>query len=183
MSTSEVAHFVYPYIIPGHPAFGWELLYSIRSIYKNFRGPFDITVIGEIPDWIDSMEVRCIMYDNSDPKRFPRVQTRTNQKYMLAADMYDSIIVIHDDQYLIQECDLDDFKNIRYFEPNLNYNGSEKGLTRHQQQIRWTYFKLKDLDKRYRYNFCNHAPFYFRVINLKRLTMYLNLQLEMNSCP
>jgi hypothetical protein len=171
-----MTHFVYPYIIPKNPAFGWELMYSIRSIYQNFKGDFDITVIGEIPEWLKTNEVNSILFDNNDPKKLPRVQSRTNQKFLLAAELYPDMVIMHDDYYLINKCDESDFKKIRRLSETLKYSPDhENKLTRFQKQIRWTYFKLKDLGKRYNYNFCTHAPFYYQSDRLKEIHEVFNL--------
>ena len=175
-------HFVYPYIIPKNPAFGWELQFSIRSLYKNFKGDFDITVIGEIPRWLDTTKVLAIQFDNSNYGL--RVQSRTAQKLLLAADIYDEIVFIHDDYYLIEPCTIEDFKTIRHLSTNLKYNpNSENNLTRFQKQIRYTYFRLKDLGKRYTYNYATHSPFYYESKKLKEIDRIFNLTSDGEYAP
>jgi hypothetical protein len=176
MTTGNITHFIYPYIIPRNPVFAWELMYSLRSLHYNFLGKYDVTIIGEIPDWVNTQKVRCIRLDNSDPEQFPRVQSRTNQKILVAADMYENIVLMHDDFYLINSCDLDTFKTIRYIDDNLNYDPiNENGLTRFQRQVRSTYFRLKELQKPNKKNFALHGPLYFESEKLKLLNDYFDL--------
>jgi len=163
-----ITHFVYPYIIPKNPIFGWELLYSIRSIYRHFKGPFDITLIGEIPTWVDTNEIRCIELHNNDYGL--RVQSKTNQKILLAADMYKDFVVMHDDYYLLHTCLREDLTQVRYLSENLNYSPhTDKGLTRFQKQIRHTYFELLKRHRKATRNFCTHAPFFYKGKKIKQL--------------
>jgi hypothetical protein len=173
-----VTHFVYPYIIPQNPIFGWELLYSIRSIYQNFKDPFDITLIGEIPKWVNTTEIKCILWDNSDPVKYPRVQFRTNEKLLIAADMYEDLVFIHDDMYFIDTVTREDLTTIRYLADDLLYQGTpqeDKRLTRFQKQLRYTSFKLKEMGKPYIRNFATHTPFYYQSDKLKELSKVFNL--------
>ena len=167
-----MTHFVYPYSIPRDPRFGWELVYSLRSIYQFYKDPFDITIIGEIPSWINTREVKCIELYNSDPVLFPRVQSRTNEKILTAAEIYDDIVVMHDDYYLIDNCYKKDFTQIRYLSNTMHYNFSEeesKRLTMFQKQLRYTSKRLKSLNKSYTINFATHAPFYYESNKLNYL--------------
>lgn len=170
---TETTHFVYPYIIPKDPVFGWELLYSIRSIYQNFKDPFDITIIGEIPSWVNTAEIKSIQLDNN---YFPRVQSRTNQKFLVAAEMYPDIVVMHDDYYIMNSCGRTDLTQIRHLPQLLNYNlMGDIGLTRFQREIRHTYFELKKLNKPYTRNFCTHTPFYYQSDKLFELNKKFDL--------
>ena len=170
-----MTHFIYPYILPKDPVFGWELMYSLRSLEANYNGDFDVTIIGEIPDWIKTNSLLAIQFDNNDSQVLPRVQSRTNQKFLLAADIYPDMVIMHDDYYLINKCNKEDFTGIRYLAETLNYNTSENGLTRFQKQIRWTYFQLQEKNKPYRKNFCTHSPFYYKSSKLKELHLEFNL--------
>jgi len=171
-----MTHFVYPYILPNDPVFGWELLYSLRSLEANYQEDFDVTIIGEIPYWIKTNSLLAIQFDNNDPRVLPRVQSRTNQKFLLAADLFDDMVIMHDDYYLINKCNKEDFTTIRHLSETLNYlPGNEIGLTRFQKQIRWTYFRLQERNKPHKKNFCTHAPFYYESDKLKELHREFNL--------
>jgi len=165
-------HFVYPYIIPKNKKFGWELIYSIRSIHKNFVGDFDITVVGDIPEWINHDVINCVELKNNH--KYPRVQSRTNEKLLSVANNFKDVVFMHDDYYLIQKCSIDDFKTIKYLE-HIRFNGLETKLNRYRTQIRHTYFLLKELKARYDVNFCTHTPFYFETDKLFELHRIFNL--------
>jgi len=169
-----VTHFVYPYIIPKNPIFGWELMFSLRSLEAHYKEDFDVTIIGEIPNWIKDTSLIAIQFSNNDYGL--RVQSKTNQKILLAADLYPDMVLMHDDYYLIKNCTKEDFTKIRYLSDKLNYSPhSDNGLTRFQKQIRYTYFQLKKRQKRFTYNFCTHAPFYYQSDKLKELHKEFNL--------
>ncbi len=173
----NITRFVFPYIIPNSPVFGWELMYSIRSIYKNYKDPFTITIIGEIPNWINTSEVKCIQFDNNHYGK--RVAARTNQKLLLAADaysdVYDNILWMNDDVYLVNECSLDDFKVPRYISDKLKYTDSKKGLNTFKKLMRYTWFQLKELGKPNNFNYANHCPIYYESKRLKELNDVFNL--------
>ncbi len=167
-----MTHFVYPYKIPSDPRFGWELVYSLRSLYQYYDDPFDITIIGEIPKWINTREVRCIQLENSDPELFPRVQSRTNEKILVAADIYPDMVIMHDDYYLIDVCTQEDFKTIRYLSDDMFYDWSpeeDKRLNQFQKRLRYTSKRLQELNKPFIRNFATHSPFYYQSDKLKEL--------------
>ena len=173
----NITRFVYPYIMPKNPVFGWELLYSIRSIYANYKDPFTITIIGEIPQWVNTSEVKCIQFNNSHFGK--RVASRTNQKLLLAADayndIYDNILWMNDDIYLINECRLEDFKVPRYISDKLHYNESTKGLNTFKKLMRYTWFQLQELNKSNRFNYASHCPIYYESDKLRELNEVFNL--------
>ncbi len=172
-----ISHFVFPYIIPKNPVFGWELMYSIRSIYANYKDAFDITIIGEIPAWINTSEIKCIQFDNNHYGK--RVASRTNQKLLLAADayddIYDNIVWMNDDIMLVNECSLTDFKIPRYISDNLTYVDDEKGLNTFKKLMRYTWFQLKDTGKPNNFNFASHVPMLFESKRIKELHKKFNL--------
>ncbi len=168
-----MTHFVYPYIIPKNPVFGWELMYSIRSIYTNYQDPFDITIIGETPDWINTSEIKCIQFDNSHFGK--RVASRTNQKLLLAADIYDKVIWMNDDITLVNKCSLKDFAVPRYISDKLTYSDNAKGLNTFKKLMRYTWFQLKDLDKPNNFNFASHTPILYDSNKVKELNEIFNL--------
>ncbi len=174
----DKVHIIFPYIIPKHPAFGWELMYSIRSIYANFKEDFDITIIGEIPDWIDSThpDIHCIEFDNS---RFgKRVATRTNQKLLLAADMVDDLLWMNDDIYILRPVVLEDFKTPFYISDSLKYHEgpeAEKGLNTFKKLMRYTWLQLQEKGKPNNFNFSSHVPMYFQSDKIKELDREFNI--------
>jgi hypothetical protein len=173
MASVETTHFVYPYIIPRDPTFGWELLFSIRSLEKFFKDPFDVTIIGEKPTWLDDSNfgLRVEILINSDVEKYPRVQNRTNEKYMRATEMYKDFVIIHDDMILLKDTYRKDIITPRRFPEELNFNlpGYDKKLSRHMNQIKYTYFELKSKGKKAEYNFACHVPMYMESTKLKLL--------------
>lgn len=175
MLVMNKTHFVYPYIVPSSPVFSWELMYSIRSIYTNFKGDFDITIIGEIPSWVNTSadDLHCIEFDNSHWGK--RVASRTNQKMLLAADMFDDFIWMNDDIYLVNKCTIEDFKVPRYVSSDLKYGDSEKGLNTFKKLMRYTWFQLKEKNKPNNFNYAAHTPMYFESNKLKELDKEFNI--------
>lgn len=170
-------HFVYPYIVPKDPRFGWELMFSIRSIYKFFeggKGNFDITIVGEKPQWLntDHPDIKFIPMDNNDPIKYPRVQFRTAQKILAAAELYSDIVVMHDDFYFIRNIFSEEVMIPRFVDSQMDYNNSTeetKRLNMFQKQMRNTSNLLKKLNKPHLTNFASHTPMYFESDKLKEL--------------
>jgi len=166
-------HFVYPYIIPKDERFGWELKYSIRSLFKFCPTDFDITIVGERPDWLkDHPKLTFIELHNSDPIKYPRVQFRSNQKLLKAAELYKSVVLIHDDMYFIREVTEEQIKIPWYVADDMHYNNSAAetaNLTMFQKQLRNTSNILKELGKPYTRNYAAHTPMYFESAKLFEL--------------
>jgi hypothetical protein len=164
---------VYPYIIPESPIFGWELKYSIRSLYKYYQEPFDITIIGEIPSWINSTEIRCISYDNSSEKS---IANRLYEKYLMAAEIYNEFIVIHDDMFLMNPVNEKDIQKLYYLHELCPQDYLQKNLFKEkngfQRALINSLQKLHMLGKPQYYNFILHKPFPIqseKLINLHHL--------------
>ena len=173
--TQEKTHFVYPYIVPKDERFGWELMYSIRSIYKFFQGPFDITIVGEQPEWLNTEHPDCtfIYLDNSDPVLYPRVQFRSNEKLLKAAELYKSLVFIHDDMYFIKPVTLDEIKRPKYEADDMYYANTQeetKRLTMFQKQLRNASNILKAKGKPYIRNYASHCPMWYESKKLFQLS-------------
>ncbi len=168
-----MTNFVYPYIIPKNPVFGWELMYSIRSIYKNFEGEFSITLIGEIPDWINREEINCIEFNNNYYGK--RVASRTNQKLLLAADAFSDFVWMNDDIILINKCSKEEVQIPRYIGDRLRYTKDEKGLNTFKKLMRYTWFELQKLNKPNNFNYSSHIPIWYQSDKIKELSKKFNL--------
>jgi len=172
----KITHFVYPYIIPKDPKFGWELMYSIRSLYKFFEGEFDVTIIGEIPEWINTTAITCIKFDNS--KDYNRKENRINQKILKAASMYDEFVSIHDDMYLMRPATIEDFKDHRYHQTFKDDYTSEEVLSRlkgFSRTIHNTCSKIRELGYEYRYNYVMHTPYFYETKNIYKMLLKVNM--------
>ncbi len=170
-----MTHFVYPYIIPDDPKLGWELLYSIRSIHKHFKGDFDITIIGQIPDWINTTQCLCIKYEN---EHIPNKQVRVTDKVYLASLLYEEFVSMNDDFYIMQDITLDDIKDKRYYKrysddflkeynPE-NNNGYKNTVVR-------TLEECAKLNTDHNYNYATHTPTFYTRANLLKLKQSVNV--------
>jgi len=174
MSKTPKTHIVYPYLIPRDKSVGWELMYSIRSIYKNFKGDFDITIIGEIPDWVNRDEVTCIEIDNFniDAQR----QTKINQKILKACDLYEDFIVFNDDIILMKETTKGDLMVARRTASKFNFKqrrtNKKNSFT---EQCRNSYFMLKEKGFQYDVNYVSHCPHYYKTSVIKKIRKVINL--------
>jgi len=162
-----ITHFVYPYKIPDNPIFGWELMFSLRALEANFKGDFDITIIGDIPSWINTSSVLCIQHNIPSKEEYPG--KFINPRYLLAADLYDDFMIIHDDMYMVNIVTPEDLWKVRYLEKDISYKFTEEeynSLT-HHQKIMWNVHKeLKEMGIAQNNNYVTHAPFGF---NSKKL--------------
>ncbi len=168
-----MTHFVYPYMLHRHPVFGWELMYSIRSLYKNFEGDFDITIIGEVPAWLNISEVKHIHFINNHYGK--RIASRTNQKLLLAADVFDDFIWMNDDIMLINKCSLDDLKIPRYVSSELKFGDTENGLNTFKKLMRFTWFQLQKMGKPNNFNYSSHIPIYYESNRIKEVDQLFNI--------
>lgn len=175
-----MTHFVYPYIKTEND---YDLKKSLRSIYKNYIGNFDITIIGEIPNWINTRKIVSIKFMNN---LVPRVQNATLEKMILANSLYDSFVRMDDDQFFIKKTSLNDLKKIRFLE----YYGYDESLRNQRvqgnnyiQALKRTYFELKDsgIDESKIKNFANHAPYYFEKNKFNKIVKMFDLKNEIDS--
>ena len=155
-----MTHFVYPYKEPLDRNFGWELKMSLRSIHKNFKGHFDITIIGEIPSWVDQSVVRCIKLDNDHVNT--QRQGKINQKIIKAADLFDEFVVMNDDICFMKETTDEDLRVSRKLDKKLNFKKREiSQKNSFSSQMRNTFFILKDAGYQHDVNFVSHCPHYY----------------------
>ena len=170
----EKLHIVYPYRIPENGHFGWELKLSMRSLYKNLKGDFDITVIGDIPDWINQDEVRCIELKNLniDAQR----QTKINQKILKARSQFSEFLVMNDDIYIMYKMTQAEIKIPRYNENTLNYKvrGNVQRDSFHGQ-MKNSYFKLTDLGRQAYKNFVSHTPHFYETSKINEIMEVIDL--------
>lgn len=171
-------HFVFPYRTPDVDSM-WELKYAIRSLEKNFKDEFDITIIGDIPAWINTQEVLCIQYNNSDLD-LP-AQTKVNQKILLASNLYEDFFWIADDNYLIKPISGEELKKPRHLleMPDLN-NVNFEIQSLFMQRVIHTWRVLKEKNFRNKFNYCNHAPRFYNSNRIKEIHSVFNLTQEYN---
>jgi len=171
---SKKLHIVYPYRIPSNGHFGWELKLSMRSLYQNLEGEFDITVIGDIPDWIDRDEVRCIEFDNHHLE--VQRQTKINQKILKARSQYSEFLVMNDDIYVMEKMTQEEIKIPRYNRGNLNYKVRQvKEKNSFQGQMKNSYFKLTDLGRQAYKNWVSHTPHFYETEKINEIMKVIDL--------
>ena len=99
---------VYQYI--DGPAAWNELRYSLRSLEKHLKEPFQVWIVGEKPGWLTNV-------NHISHKRVPGVHFTNcfdaNSKMELAInhpEIGDNILWMYDDMYLLRDCVLRDFE-------------------------------------------------------------------------
>lgn len=155
-------HIVIPY---RHSPEG-ELRYTLRSIEKYCNFDYDVTIIGEKPEWCKN--VIFFAYDDNAHKRYENLFNKLN----IAMEHYDSFIWWHDDEYVLKPVTLEDLKQVYYLQELKKVkNFGERWF---QQQLR--IFK-EEMDKigLPAYNYCTHTPFYFEKDKLKEVFEYFGI--------
>ena len=113
VTNTKVTHFVYPYLCTEGEGY-YDLMYSIRSLYKYFKGDFDVTLVGDKPNYYNGKYIPRIHV----PKYSPQVNTLI--LFDTIADIYDEFIVINDDMILINDCTKSDFTKQYHINNDLN---------------------------------------------------------------
>jgi hypothetical protein len=107
--SQEISHFVYCYLTPQkgrNRAYHnyYDLMYSIRSIYKFYKDPFDITIIGDLPDYINDLSnIKFIPFDDTRTNNYNNTQINLLHKQLIASDLYNEFIDINDDIIFIKD--------------------------------------------------------------------------------
>jgi hypothetical protein len=175
-------HFIYPYISPkDFTYFGFELRYSLRSIYKYYKDDFDITIIGDLPEWLDTSKVNFIKYYNQD--KFYSTQAKIFDSMLQWIPNVEDFVQMNDDFHLLRPVTKKDFSYPRYISKLYYSEVLDPSLTRFQRNIRNTYFRLKELNKSYDLNYSTHVPLLFNTdmtINLIEPFNLLNNKDEEN---
>jgi len=157
-----MTHFVYPYIIPKNPVFGWELMFSLRSLESNYLGEFDITIIGDLPDWLNPTAIKFIPFKNFDNTSIELKASNINLRYAEAAKIYDAFTVVHDDMYLVNKCTPENLNKWRHLEKDFKYLGTPEeynNLSLFQKLVKNTHDLLKKNSRQYNINYITHTPF------------------------
>jgi hypothetical protein len=173
-----MTHFIIPYKIPRNPVFGWELMFCLRGIEKYYKSDYNITIIGECPDYIDQNQLIFLQNDQSS-KDLKEICCKINDHYLIASEFYEDFVVIHDDMYMVNECNYDNFKNPKYIETDINYTFSKdesKILTVFQKKLRNTWKVLKDRGSQCNKNYIAHFPFLVNSEKLKILNEEFDLR-------
>lgn len=155
-------HIVMPYRFSEYD----ELRYVIRSIEQNLKFDYDITIIGDLPEW--ATNIKHIPYNDTDYKRYENLFN----KLEIAMNMYDKFIWWHDDEFVLKPITLDELKKVYYLQ-DLNDVG-KFGSRWFQQELKRFRDKMNELDLP-AYNYCTHTPFYFESDKLKEVLDYFGI--------
>ena len=136
-----------------------ELRLSLRSLVKNFRDSFEVTIIGYKPKWITN--VKYIPFSDSGDR-----ECNTLNKAIFAANIYDEFIWWHDDFFLISPACRHDFSLPLYVE---RFNDIKTWGTGVFQKKLKKSFKILSEHFNEVYNFETHTP------KLIRSSMFLKV--------
>jgi len=161
-----MTHFVYPYIVPYEDGPDrLDLFYSLLSIKKYFKGPYDITIIGEIPDYVDRAEVKFIALPQ---KSFADINVTIS--IIEACKYYERFVLMNDDMIFLNDISIIDFEVLYYERTHIadtEGNFSDYGIT-YSNILKDTYHIMKnDIDEFYVFGV--HIP------NLINSKMYMEL--------
>jgi len=162
-----MTHIVYPYKLEDN-----DLKISIRSIYKYFNGDFDITIIGDIPDWISS-EIIAIPLDNH--RNNCQRQSLINQKILKAAEIYDEFLLFNDDIILKKEVSIEDFKVNRPISDTLVPTVEPIDNGSFRSQLAYSRVILEEFGIKNPKNFTAHCPYLYKSENIFMIQEHINL--------
>lgn len=97
---------VYPYL---HQLSQWdELKYSIRSVCKNFKEPFEIVIIGDKPTWYNGKHIQTTPIRG---RKFTRAFDIARKLEIICKSemITENFVYMYDDQYFINSTELKDF--------------------------------------------------------------------------
>lgn len=160
---SDITHFVYPYV---KSEWGEELRYSLRSLDMFFTEPFDVTIIGELPDWVQGVE-HIEWEDNKDKT----AEENHGPKLHKACDSFKSFVWMNDDIYLLKSCTTDMIDRPRAIEDLnrvsiLHKYGVSSGKSRWQTLLWNTVDKLESMGLPI-WNAETHTPYFYSSSKLK----------------
>ena len=152
---------------------GWELKTSLRSVYENCKFDFDITIIGEIPDWINQNEINFIPSNQrrTDCQR----ETKMNLSLLTVAEIYDEFLLFNDDFIVMQETGSFVFKNAYMIGQTNIIEANEFKKGSYKEQMRRTALALKEKDLDYKTNYSAHVPRFYNSNVLRALNQEINI--------
>lgn len=152
----KVTHFVYPYRLSEGDNL-YDLQYSIRSLYKHFKDPFDVTVIGALPPYLDETKgVRFIPL----PPLGNRPQINITNAQITACCLYDEWVNMNDDHIFVNDFVIDDFKHLYSIGMIRHGRDSNPPLRSFAHKLKNAMMLLEDLNKP-TVNYANHIPVIF----------------------
>jgi len=173
-------HFVVPYKNPISPVFGWELMFMLRSIESNFKDEYDITIIGDLPPYLNPKMLTHIPIRKEAEEK----ELRISEKYLIAADLFDNFLVIHDDMYLVNKCTTEELTQWHYLEKMDYSNIPQNVINTFNYFKRGLYEGYRVLEKDNKWhgiNYVCHTPFYLNSKKLKELSKIYSLKYPMET--
>ena len=149
----ELIHIVYP-LKKSSVGDSDEIKYSLRSLEKHLKDPFDVTIIGYKPKWLDITKVKYIPSDETDNK-----ENNILTSYLMAVNMYSEFVVFHDDYFLNNDVYYEDLKQTRYLQDF--HNVKQFGPRKFQQGLKLCFEEVTEAGYR-GLNYCTHTPMYFK---------------------
>ena len=159
-----IHHFVYVYI--HNEAEGYELTYSLRSLCKNFKGNFNVTIVGDKPKNITGVNhipcERIVMYAHA--KWFDQLN-----KILLACQSNDvppTFIYMYDDIYFVKPLDFDYLLVPRALNKLENYDYVNCPASNRWKGVQQKTLKFLRDNNLSTYNYETHSP---RVYNSEKM--------------
>jgi len=146
-----------------------ELRYALRSIEKNCNFAFDVTIIGEKPQW--AKNINHVPYDDSAHKRYENLFNKIH----IAMDMFEEFIWWHDDEFLLKPQSFEDLKKVYYLQDLKKVK--KFGNRWFQQQLKFFKEEMEKMGLP-AYNYCSHTPFYFNSKELKETFEFFKIDKE-----
>lgn len=159
---------VYPYL--HQLSQGEELKYSIRSICKHAKFPFDILIIGDKPNWYNG---KCIEMPPIRGKRFTRAFDIARKLDVICGTEYisDDFLYCYDDQYFINPVQLEDLSGAISLNQITDYKEPRVGSEVWRELMNRTVSALVNNGHEVCYNYETHLP---RLLNRSRLKLIID---------
>lgn len=148
---------VYIYKNTGSNSWNQELRYSLRSIDKYLYGVFNVTIIGDEPDW-DFKNINYIPFKTNfqhDNKEIVKNHD-ISSKIFKATELFDKFILFLDDHYLLKPTTIDYLK-INTIIEDLNKIKRPNNSRFWVKQLWKTFDRCKELGL-YGWNYETHIP-------------------------
>ena len=175
LQSEKVTHFVYPFL---ESAADWkEILYSIRSIEKNYQGSFKIFIVGDLPEELDQSKVTFISSPGTSHKdgNQPLDIVVKLQKVVSDERINDDFIWMNDDIYFVNPVFYEDIAILKAVE---NLEGLQRNENTPYRKNLWNTFDLLKQNKCSLFNYGTHLPFVYNKEKMSELIKRFNLKNE-----
>jgi predicted DNA-binding transcriptional regulator len=153
-------HILYP-LIKSSVGDCEELKYSLRSLETHLTIPFDVTIIGYKPKWLNISKVRYIYYGQCDDR-----YKNSLHAIDIMANIVDEFILFNDDFFIISDMTDKELKQIYYLQ-DLNKIKSW-GKRWYQQMLKKGFEEIKAKGY-YGFSYATHAPQFYKSEIVKKV--------------